>query len=259
MIQLRSLPKPDQLTEELVAELTERFKQTGESVWKNSRVSFLKEALLELSHRKCCYSECKLEQEGKYMEVEHFHPKSLYPDEVLDWNNLLPANRKCNGDKGSWDTKTQPIIHPVRDNPKEHLFLKNYRFHAKTPLGQNTLQAIDLNNRQHWVQKRFRIGEQLIKDLKELEEQLLEYEHDRSENKKKKILNRLAYLLCLGIETEEYSATIATVMLHHKTYQAIKARLIAWSYWNEELTELEQRVAYCCMDENHNANNFPPP
>ena len=74
MIRLQDLPCPAELTEEVVAHLTEKFQKTGNSVWKKE---FIAKQLLALSNGKCCFSECKLQEEGKYpeAEVEHFAPK----------------------------------------------------------------------------------------------------------------------------------------------------------------------------------------
>ena len=41
------------------------------------------------------------------MEVEHFHPKSLYPNEVISWENLLPICKRCNSSKGA---DSEPVL-----------------------------------------------------------------------------------------------------------------------------------------------------
>lgn len=53
--------------------------------------------------------------------VEHFHPKSLYPNETFEWNNLFSACIECNRPKGSFDTSVSPFIHPVNDDPEEFI------------------------------------------------------------------------------------------------------------------------------------------
>ena len=93
MIQLQAKPRPPQLTDDLVAQLTADFKATQNAVWNKL---YIKTALLEISHGKCCYCECNIKEESKYMEVEHFYAKSIYPEEVLDWRFLLPACKRCN-------------------------------------------------------------------------------------------------------------------------------------------------------------------
>lgn len=77
----------------------------------------IKEALLNSSHKKCAFCEC-LPAESGNVEVEHFYPKSLYPALTFNWDNLLPACRKCNEAKSDSDTKSNPIINPAIDDPE---------------------------------------------------------------------------------------------------------------------------------------------
>jgi uncharacterized protein (TIGR02646 family) len=116
MIKLQAVAKPLQLTNEKVKQLTAEYKQSEKAVWKKT---YITQTLLLMSFDKCCFCETKLNEESKYLEVEHFHPKSLYPDEVVSWTNLLPICKRCNGKKWNHDTKLEPIIHPVKDNPKK--------------------------------------------------------------------------------------------------------------------------------------------
>jgi len=115
MIKLDRTPKPVELTAELQVTLTDEFKSTGKSVW---NVDFIKKGLLVFSNDKCCYCEANINEESKYLEVEHFHHKDTYKDEVLEWENLLPSCKKCNGTKNDHDTKLEPIIDPSKIDPK---------------------------------------------------------------------------------------------------------------------------------------------
>ena len=109
MIKLeRSFP-PIFLTSIEVKRLTEEYKTTKNSVW---NIVELKKALLETSYGKCAYCECDLTVESKYMEVEHFRDKDSYPDDVVEWLNLLPSCKRCNGAKGTHDTVIEPIVNP---------------------------------------------------------------------------------------------------------------------------------------------------
>ena len=40
--------------------------------------------MLEMSHGKCSYCECKLGIESKDVTIDHFLPKSENPDEVVE-------------------------------------------------------------------------------------------------------------------------------------------------------------------------------
>ncbi|MES2518709.1 MAG: HNH endonuclease domain-containing protein [Bacteroidota bacterium] len=159
MIQLKAVPPPPELTSEVVNKLTERFMQDGSSVWKED---YIKKALLEMSNYKCAYSEIRLQEEGKYMEVEHFLPKSIHKDKVVEWDNLLPASKFCNGKKGD---RTNPIIHPVRDNPKEHLYMVDYVLYGKTKKGRDSVIVLGLNDPEHLIQPRFKIREAIKNEL----------------------------------------------------------------------------------------------
>ena len=71
---------------------------------------YINESLLSMSHNKCAYCELMLGEEVKYMEVEHFYCKKLYPDGVVQWDNLLHLCNRCNTNKGIYDTKTEQYI-----------------------------------------------------------------------------------------------------------------------------------------------------
>ena len=147
MIRLTFSERPANLTMELANELTQRYILTKESVWNKT---FIRKELLNMSSNKCCYCECKLDEESKYLEVEHFKPKSLYPDLVIEWENLLPSCKHCNGAKNDLDTDVVAIVHPCNDDPREHLYLKNYRLYPRNASirGANLIAQVDLNNRQ---------------------------------------------------------------------------------------------------------------
>jgi len=62
----------------------------------------------------------------------------------------------------------EPIINPFIDNPKEHLYIDNYRFYGKTQLGKLTIEKVALNHRTQFVEKRFEIGDQILERLDEI-------------------------------------------------------------------------------------------
>lgn len=87
MIKLDRTPKPVELTTKLQKELTTEFKLTGNQF----EFRLYQKGLLDFSNNKCCYCEANIKEESKYLEVEHFHHKDKYKDEVLEWKNLLPS------------------------------------------------------------------------------------------------------------------------------------------------------------------------
>lgn len=57
------------------------------------------DALWRMQHRKCCYSEMYLPDNGHGKAVEHFHPKSVFTWQRNEWQNLLLVCPQCNGKK----------------------------------------------------------------------------------------------------------------------------------------------------------------
>ena len=190
MIKLNKTKKPIELTIELQKELTDEFKTTGKSVW---NIEFIKTALLGYSHNKCSYCETNVSEESKYMEVEHFHHKNTYPDEVLDWENLLSSCKKCNGTKSDHDTVIEPIINPTLLDPKLHLKFWRYRIKGKDDFGKLTVSVLDLNNQDRLVKRRFEIGNAIQEKLEQLNELLDDYISGIQTNtrRKNRILNGL--------------------------------------------------------------------
>ena len=86
----------------------------------------IQDALFNCSHRKCAYCECKPEETGN-LEVEHFAPKSLYPASTFDWNNLLPACRRCNDAKRDHDTIREPLVNPSIVDPQTYFTFNDLR------------------------------------------------------------------------------------------------------------------------------------
>lgn len=244
MIQLKAVAKPIRLTDAIFSELTRKYKDAENAVWKKA---YITNPLRELSYGKCCFCETNINEESKYMEVEHFHPKSLYPDEVVLWENLLPICKRCNIQKDDHDTKLQPIIHPIRDNPKEHLRLKNYRFYGLTPLGICTKDVIYLNDGQRLVKKRFEIGEVLNEELNSLIDSVNSYVEKPITTRKNKIVGTLKRLMRQGVKESPFSATVATVLLTNPDYSEIKQLFKDHQLWNDEFTELEKQVEYCAL------------
>lgn len=243
MIQLTAMSKPTELTEELQEKLTELYKKTEESVWKQK---FIERDLLKISFGKCCYCECNVTKESKYMEIDHFYPKSLYDDEVVKWENLLPSCKLCNGSKGNFDTKNNEFLHPIHNNPQEHLYFLGYRLRVKNNSikAKNLLENIGLNDKQRLVDKRFEIGEAINEKLTNLLELSIDYANGIANHTRRKniISNSLINLLQEGQPTSDYSALVATVILQNPDYQEIKQLFINSGLWNEEFNSLEKQL-----------------
>ena len=109
----------------------------------------IQEALFASSYHKCAFCECR-PGESSNIEVEHFQPKSIYPELAFAWDNLLPSCRKCNESKSDFDTRIYPIINPAIEDPESFL---TYRFLRIIPIqgtgeekkAQNTIDVCNLN------------------------------------------------------------------------------------------------------------------
>lgn len=244
MIQLQAIEKPAQLTDDVVLQLTQEYKDNETDVWKKS---YITEPLLKMSFGKCCFCETKVNEESKYMEVEHFYPKSLYEDEVAEWVNLLPICKRCNVKKSNHDTKKEPIIHPVYDNPKLHLELRNFRFYKRTELGKCTIEVVYLNDKQRLVDKRYEIGSKINESLEILLQSVQDYIDNPITRRRNKIVGTLKNILLEGTKEYEYSATAATIILTDSNYQEIKQLFESSNLWIPEFSELEKQVEFCAL------------
>ena len=115
-------------------------KQQRETILSHYRHRDIVNALAASSHSKCAFCEC-MPQQGGYIEIDHFLPKSLYPDLTFEWNNLLPICKNCNVAKSDHDTRLLPIIDPSQKDPAA---LLTYNFLTLCPItgtGEEQLAA----------------------------------------------------------------------------------------------------------------------
>lgn len=256
MIKINKVSCPNELTFEKQRELTHKYIETRESVWKES---FIRQSLLISSHSKCVYCECELDVESKYMEVEHFHDKNHYPLEVVNWNNLLPSCKRCNGNKSTFDTKINPFINPAEMDPRDHLVLTGFRFFPVTEAGNNTINALLLNDPGKLVKQRFEIVNTVLESLNLIYENVSDYHNyvRRTTNNKNRFISALDNLLEEGMPNATYSATVATELINSPHLSWIVDILCSENLWNDELqikinkifdialdTELDKTMVY---------------
>jgi hypothetical protein len=236
MIKLDRNITPALLNPDFVKTKTQEFKDTSNNVW---NIDWIKECLLSLSHDKCAYCECDLKEESKYMEVEHFEDKDSYPDKVLDWDNLLPSCKRCNGSKSTHDVIAEPIINPFKEEPSIHIYFRLYRMKEKDTKGRKTIDVVNLNHYERAVQKRFEVGEALEKLIDIARERLELYVANNIIQRRNKLLNIVEDILKECQPNTIYSATCATVLHTNDTYGEIKKRLKELDLWNDEFEHLD--------------------
>ncbi|WP_421828708.1 hypothetical protein [Larkinella sp.] len=247
MIRLVRTEPPVEMTAEWVEKQTAKFILNKElRVWNES---FLKKALLQMSNYKCCYSEIRLQEEGKIMEVEHFLPKSVYSKQVLDWSNLLPSSRHCNNAKLERDPNEHDIVHPINDEPKEHFYLVDYILRGRTKKGRRSVIILKLNDVEHLVEPRRKIGLAVQGELYKQFEKIDELSADGlTSDEKLRIVSALENLMIQGRAKEQYSATVATVLLTDPHFSLIKNFIMSNDLWSDELQLLEQELTNLRLD-----------
>lgn len=240
MIKLSVTPAPSFLTIGLVEELTNKFlEDNSKRVWNRSD---LKKALFDLSYGKCVYSEAKLGEEGKYMQVDHFYPKSKYPHRVLEWGNLLPCINVCNSKKKDCDPNRTPIVNPFTDNPKDYFFVLNgriYPINRKNLKAINTIEKCDLNNDRHFRTVRYKIEIGLKERLEDI---FTIYKSDSLSG-----IKRLKSLMNDCGRTSSYSATKSTVILSNDNFGNMRRCMLNAGQWSDEFIRLEEELKFCSL------------
>ncbi|OCG25484.1 hypothetical protein A9G11_02345 [Gilliamella sp. wkB108] len=239
MIKLEKGEKPPYLKEEKVKELTEKFKLNPKyTVWKHTEII---EYLLKSSNFKCAYCECQLQLEDSYMEVEHFKCKSLYPESVIDWDNLLPSCKRCNNKKSSLNVVTTPIINPYEEDPKLYLSIENYYLYAKggeDSKGQRTIDYLDLND-ERLVLAIFNVCKNINRDMIKLARNIDDIILVR---------NGMSTTLQLCQPDKAFSAFLSFTLLHNQDTEIIKQLLIDNNLWDDDLSEMYKTCKKIALD-----------
>ena len=245
MIKLYRSYTPIKLTPVFVEEKTNEFKTTGAAVW---NIDWLKEALCGLSHNKCAYYECSVKKESNYMEVEHFEDKKHNPDKVLAWDNLLPSCKHCNGHKSTHDVVKEPIVNPFLDDPRDHLYLQNYRYKPKDDKGRFTNEVLQLNDEERDLPGiRFKIGNGLERLIELFGDRYKTFKMTGSVISRNKMLNVLSDMLRQCQPESEYSALCSTVLHSSDEYLQIKSNLMAEGLWNKDFDRMDKLSRTLCL------------
>jgi len=236
MIKINKLPCPPELTPQVQANLTREYQQSGKAVWKQK---YIESALLKSSHSKCCYCECKLMEESKYLEIDHYYDKDHHPNLVIDWDNLLPSCKRCNGTKSNFDTMSKPFINPSTLNPKDHLFMRSFRYYGKTAAGKSTIVELDLNDSRKLVKPRFDIAEAIQTQVSNLEELVKDYINGKKTTSyyQKKIVSIAKNLLHEAQPESAYAATVATELINNIDFASVVDFIKANGLWDAEIDQ----------------------
>jgi len=195
MRQVKRTAKPDSLKingkkwkKELLDEISKKgyYKDVDRKYQEHYKKEDVKTALIDMYNGLCCY--CESDFGGSsYENIEHYKPKSKFPELSFEWDNLHLACQRCNTNKSDkWELKGPHFIDPVEDNPDEHFDYNFCSIIAKTERGVYTIKEIDLN-REALDYARLKVAGKIMKLLDA---------HSRIDDKIEKY-NRL-------IEIEEY-------------------------------------------------------
>jgi len=144
-------------------------KLTASQFWSRVRAQVRVDAqsLYVAFHGKCAFCEAKMAHISS-PHVEHYRPKSRFPDRMFDWQNWLLSCGCCNGKKWAHfpDCDGQPcLLDPTAENPSMHLDFLDARMLGKTRRGQETINLVGLDRspledeRAQWL---MRINELLL-------------------------------------------------------------------------------------------------
>ena len=236
MIQLTLPSEPTELKANK-KKLTEAYAEScragkPKAVW---NTKYIRDALLAMTHDKCAYSEVKLQGRGAYWDVEHFKCKKLYPESVVEWGNLLPACEFCNRSaKRDHDVVALPIVHPIKDCPGEHLYVRSGRFFPKDDKGDKTIEVLKLNDEVNLLCSRFEVCQNYKERL-----QKCEYWMRKSVAPEdyREVARLFTAVLRGGLPDREYSATVATFLMceQRDLVQEIEQQLRVWKLWDEKM------------------------
>jgi hypothetical protein len=223
------------LTLNFVANGIARYNLDGSSVW---NVDEIKTALSQISNNKCAYCELPLGEGAAYLEVEHFLAKTHHPNRLLEWDNLLPACRRCNGKKGDWDVTIpgQMMVDPATMDPRVHIRIDEaYRPIGLTPEGENTIVEIALDDIQRLGVMRYKLGETFKRKIEELYDIYTSSLLAPNMRKRRAAIRKIKAALEMSGSDQPFSAVIATVLMRSTNYAALKAEMLAAGDWDAEL------------------------
>jgi uncharacterized protein (TIGR02646 family) len=193
----------------------------------------IKDPLFESSYKKCAFCEGKPQENG-YIEIEHFKPKSLYPQFTFDWLNLLPSCSKCNRTKLAHDTEKEPIVNPYELDPDkvfDYLDIKMIvREGEYEDLGQETIRVCGLNS-VRLMKPRSQVLVSLHAFCDDIVSAIAQYESAETERKKtnrlRKIIESIERIENLALASETYSAYCKNYLGKSKSYNKAKGIIAA--------------------------------
>lgn len=181
--EIRVVGSFDSLPEESKKIIASRYKHTE-----------IKNSLIPIQDTKCVFCET-IPNESGYVEIEHYLPKAIYPEETFSWDNLLPSCKRCNLKKLSLDTKKFPIVKPDVDNPEDYFVYNSIKIECKKDAldidkAQRTINRLDLNQ-YRLIKPRSVLLVSLVEYENTLEKTINEYKTAKRKDKKDRVINNI--------------------------------------------------------------------
>ncbi|MCA4132648.1 HNH endonuclease [Arthrobacter sp. M4] len=148
MRSLKKLPEPEVVTanQKVWTEKYLEAKTTGQklpSAWSHPKI---RETLQAETDSRCAYCDSHLAHVAS-SHIEHYRPRSLYPELVVAWENLTVACPRCNSSKSDLFSEDLPFINPFLDEPDEHfVFFGELVLAPSSQRGEYTISELGLNN-----------------------------------------------------------------------------------------------------------------
>ncbi|MDR2117742.1 MAG: hypothetical protein LBP87_15295 [Planctomycetaceae bacterium] len=125
----KTIQKLDQLTKEIVSKPISKQKKFVDKKFAQERKKqwFKQEIIDKLKTMSGSGNRCMYCSNSASSDIEHFRPKSLFPEKTFEWNNMLWVCSPCNRKKEHafpTDRNGHPlIIDPVSENVWEFLYI----------------------------------------------------------------------------------------------------------------------------------------
>lgn len=154
---------------------------------------------------KCVYCESSVDLTSP-CTIEHYHPKSLYPNETFEWDNLFACCGLCNSSKNDFDTYKQPFIHPENEDPEDFLTFEDMMYVPKFKTGiecqkaENVIVQCNLQ-RTPLIQEHAQIMISFVNCCNAIKENLEKYSTYERESSKISVLSKIYGVLC-GLKKE---------------------------------------------------------
>lgn len=112
-------------------------------------IKLIKEKLIKKHGCTCGYCKAKFFDEN-FLDLDHFYPRSRYPEKVADVDNYVLSCRYCNIRKSATSPESEKgerqILHPYIDNYSDHMRMDGCgRLIPVTSAGEFTIKMFNLN------------------------------------------------------------------------------------------------------------------